>query len=123
MIFRRHSSHKNDPKSVIDYIAWCLFWGLIIGFLIRLLCLTAPACTVFNDNSNYCREGVTAWYIAPDTNDWPLFLNGVDQNSPDHGGPASIDWTYGEPKRQIKVGICDNSHGQSLDWIITNIAS
>lgn len=91
-----------------------------------LLLLALPAfaqeCVPFNDNPSYCRQGVTAWYLAPNTNDWPLFLNGVDQHSPDFGGPASIDWNYATPKKEVKVGICDSSHGISLDYIITNIS-
>lgn len=81
-----------------------------------------PACINFIDDPSYCRPA-TRWFITPDTNDYPLYLNGVLQNSPDIGGPASVDYTYAEPKRQIKVGICDNAHGIALDNIITNTAT
>lgn len=78
------------------------------------------ACIAFIDNPDYCRLA-TRWYLASDTNDWPLFLNGVDQHSPEIGGPASINLLNWSVKYPVLVGIADDAHGIALDNIITNV--
>lgn len=78
-------------------------------------------CVNFIDDPSYCRTGLDFWPITGSTNAWDLYHNGVFQST-EVGGSASIDFYYATPKREIKVGICDNSHGIALDWLVTNVA-
>jgi len=115
---RYESRLKQRSKNRVVYF----LAGLLVGFVIGGCRLAVGQCVPWIDNAAYCRPNVRQWYLHPDLSDYPLFLNGVDQNSPDIGGAASIDWEYAQTKKEIKIGIADNVHGISLDYLITNVA-